>query len=299
MAFNLSFRSTPATLATALMLGTAGLVAGAVVTPLLAQDATVEAAPADFINDPEARGTTAEAQKGYDIAARSDRTDHGYGNSRVNFTMVLRNSAGQEATREVNITTLEKPDETVGDKSLVIFETPADVRGTALLSHAKILEPDDQWLYLPALKREKRIASANKSGPFVGSEFAFEDFTTQELNKFTYKFISEGELDGMAVDIIERYPRYENSGYTRQVSYTDQEIFQVRKVEFYDRRDALLKTLTLEDYREYDNGVYRAHKFTMVNHQTNKETDLVYEEYEFGLGLDENDFVKGVLRRIR
>ncbi|MCI5048034.1 MAG: outer membrane lipoprotein-sorting protein [Aquisalinus sp.] len=299
MALRYSFRSPHSTLAAVLLLGVSGLGAAAVLSPAKAQDDVSEVAVTEFTNDPEARGTTPEAHKGYDIAARSDRTDHGYGDSRVSFTMILRNAAGQETTREVNITTLEKVDESVGDKSLVIFETPADVRGTALLSHAKILEPDDQWLYLPALKREKRIASANKSGPFVGSEFAFEDFTTQELNKFTYKYISEGDLDGMAVDIIERYPRYENSGYTRQVSYTDQEIFQVRKVEFYDRRDALLKTLTLDDYRQYDNGVYRAHKFTMVNHQTNKETDLVYEDYEFGLGLDENDFVKGVLRRIR
>ena len=250
-------------------------------------------------NDEAVRGTTEESQKGYDIAARSDRTDHGFGDSEVSFTMVLRNASGQEAKRDVKITTLEKADETVGDKSLVVFSTPKDVKGTALLSHAKILEPDDQWLYLPAIKREKRISSANKSGPFVGSEFAFEDFTTQELNKFTYKYVGEGEHDGMKVDIVERFPRYENSGYTKQVSYTDQEIFQVRKVEFYDRKGALLKTLTLEDYREYENGIHRSHTFKMVNHQTKKETDLVYEDYKFGLGLTEDDFVKGVLRRIR
>ena len=84
----------------------------------------------------------------------------------------------------LSLRTLEVPDESVGDKSLIIFDSPRDIKGTALLSYAKILDPDDQWLYLPALKRVKRISSVNKSGPFVGSEFAFEDFTALELNKY-------------------------------------------------------------------------------------------------------------------
>ena len=271
----------------------AAMAAGALIAnAALAQDGT------GFTDDPVARGETPEAQKGYEIAARSDRTDYGFGDSRVDATMILRNAAGQQTERSLSFATLEKEDETVGDKSLVVFNSPRDVEGTALLSHAKILDPDDQWLYLPALKRVKRISSANKSGPFVGSEFAFEDFTITELNKFTYNYLREEEVDGIMMDVVERFPRYEKSGYTRQVSWIDQEIYQARKVEFYDRRDTLLKTLTLSDYRDYD-GVWRAHKFNMVNHKTDKETDLVYGDFEFKTGLDEGDFVKGVLQRVR
>ncbi|GAB4524681.1 MAG: outer membrane lipoprotein-sorting protein [Parvularculaceae bacterium] len=252
-----------------------------------------------FTDDPEARGDTPEAQRGYDIAARSDRMDVGFGDSEVRLRMILRNAAGQETERELTFKTLEKENESVGDKGLIVFETPRDVAGTALLSHAKILEPDDQWLFLPALRRVKRISSANKSGPFVGSEFAFEDFTAQELNKYTYRYIGEDLVDGMVMDIIERYPRYEKSGYTKQVGWYDREIFQLRKVEFYDRKDSLLKTLYLEDYREYDPGVWRAHRLRMVNHQTGKETDLIYSDFTFGVGLTDRDFVRGVLTRIR
>lgn len=111
----------------------------------------------------------ADTDLGFEIAARADRTDLGFGDSEVELRMILRNAAGQESSRALRITTLEKPNESVGDKSLVVFDTPRDIEGTALLSHAKILDPDDQWLYLPALKRVKRISSANKSGPFVGS----------------------------------------------------------------------------------------------------------------------------------
>ena len=244
----------------------------------------------------EVQAQSAE-EKGFEIAARSDRSDRGFGDSEVDLTMILRNAAGQETTRTLSISTLEIPNEDVGDKSLVVFDSPKDIDGTALLSHAKILDPDDQWLYLPALKRVKRISSANKSGPFVGSEFAFEDFTAIELNKYAYKWLREEEVDGVMMDVVERYPRYENSGYARQVAWVDQEVFQIRKVDFYDRRDDLLKTLLLEDYRDYD-GVWRSHKFLMTNHKTGKSTDLLYDDYRMKTGLDDNDFVKGVLKRI-
>jgi len=245
----------------------------------------------------QVNAATAE-EKGFEIAARSDRSDLGFGDSEVELRMVLRNAAGQESTRSLRITTLEKPDESVGDKSMVLFDTPRDIEGTALLSHAKILDPDDQWLYLPALKRVKRISSSNKSGPFVGSEFAFEDFTAIELNKFDYRHVGEETCADLTCDVIERTPRYEKSGYTRQVSWVDQTDFQIRKVEFYDRRGDLLKVLELGDYRNYE-GVWRAHLLSMTNVQTRKQTELVYSDFKFGVGLSENDFVKGRLSRLR
>lgn len=241
----------------------------------------------------------AAGNQGFDIAARSDRSDLGFGDSQVSLTMVLRNAAGDESSRSLSITTLEKENEDVGDKSLVVFDTPRDIEGTALLSHAKILQPDDQWLYLPALKRVKRISSSNKSGPFVGSEFAFEDFTAIELNKFDYSYLRSETCGERQCDVLERTPRYENSGYTRQLSWVDQTDFQIRKVEFYDRRGDLLKVLTLKDYRRYDNGVWRAHTLVMKNIQTKKETELRYQPYSFKLGLNERDFVKGKLTRLR
>ena len=239
------------------------------------------------------------AEQGFEIAARSDRTDVGFGDSSVELQMILRNAAGQQSTRSLKIATLEKPDESVGDKSLVLFDTPRDIKGTALLSHARILDPDDQWLFLPALKRVKRIASSNKSGPFVGSEFAFEDFTAIELNKFDYRYIGTETCGAFQCDVLERQPRYENSGYSKQIAWVDQDVFQIRKVEFYDRRGDLLKVLELGDYRQYDNGVWRAHKASMENVQTNKQTDLVYQDYAFNVGVSDKDFVKGRLSRLR
>ncbi len=238
-------------------------------------------------------------EKGFEVAARSDRSDRGFGDSRADLTMILRNAAGKESKRTLAIHTLEVADESVGDKSLVIFDSPADIDGTALLSHAKILDPDDQWLYLPALKRVKRISSVNKSGPFVGSEFAFEDFTALELNKFDYKYLRAEACDDLQCDVVERVPRYEHSGYSRQVAWIDQTDFQIRRVDFYDRRGDLIKTLTLGEYRSYEGGYWRTHRMEMVNHQTKKSTDLLYGDYTFATGLSDDDFVKNALLRIR
>ena len=241
-----------------------------------------------------------EAQKkGFEISARSDRSDRGFRNSRVDLEMVLKNAAGAESRRNLEITTLEVPDESVGDKSLIVFSSPRDIDGTALLSHAKITDPDDQWMYLPALKRVKRISSRNKSGPFVGSEFAFEDITSQELMKYEYVWLRSEKVGELDCDVIERKPRYENSGYTRQLAWIDQKDEQVRKVEFYDRKNSLLKTLLFEDYKKYDDKFWRAHKWSMQNHVSKKSTTLVFSDYEFGLKLDDKDFVKSVLKRQR
>ncbi len=237
--------------------------------------------------------------KGFEIAARSDRSDNGYGDSKVEMTMILRNAAGDETTRSINFITLERENEEVGDKSLVLFNTPRDIKGTALLSHAQILQPDNQWLYLPALKRVKRISSSNKSGPFVGSEFAFEDFTATELRKFSYKFLREEPCGELICDVLERVPLYKKSGYSKQISWIDQSIFQLRKLEFYDRRGQLLKVLEASDYREYLDGIWRSHKFVMKNLQTKKQTDLIWKDYQFKAGLTDNAFEKGKLSRIR
>ncbi|MEM7304548.1 MAG: outer membrane lipoprotein-sorting protein [Pseudomonadota bacterium] len=237
--------------------------------------------------------------KGFEIAARSDHTDRGFSGSKVKLTMVLQNAAGKESSRTLEIQTLEAPNDDVGDKSLVIFDSPRDINGTALLSHAKIIDPDDQWLYLPALKRVKRISSTNKSGPFVGSEFAFEDFTSTELKKYDYKWLREEACGEFTCDVIERYPLYENSGYTRQISWIDQTDYQVRRLDYYDRKNALLKTLDFEEYRQYDDKHWRSHKLSMQNHQTGKSTALIYSDYDFNSDLSDNDFNKGVLKRGR
>jgi len=237
--------------------------------------------------------------KGEAIARESDRRDRGFGDTRAVLEMILENRQGQVSRRRLRIQTLEVPDENEGDKSLVVFDQPRDVKGTALLSYAHILKPDDQWLFLPALKRVKRISSTNRSGPFVGSEFAYEDMTAQELKKYSYRWLRDEPCGKLECYVVERRPLYEKSGYTRLVTWYDKDEFRMQRVDYYDRKNSLLKTLTLSDYRQYLGKFWRPHVLEMVNHQTGKKTRIIYESYRFRTGLTDKDFNRTALARAR
>ena len=138
-----------------------------------------------------------------------------------------------------------------GDKTLAIFEEPNDVKGTAFLNYTHKEGSDDQWLYLPALRRVKRIASNNKSGPFMGSEFAYEDISSQEVEKYTYEFIRTEDVEGTPMYVIARIPLDKRSGYTRQVVWYGQAEYRLQRVDYYDRKNELLKKLTYHDYTQH------------------------------------------------
>ena len=213
------------------------------------------------------------------------------------MVMTLRNKHGQESVRKIRTKTLEV--EADGDKSLIIFDTPGDVKGTAFLTFSHKQGNDDQWLYLPALKRVKRISANNKSGPFMGSEFAYEDISSQEVEEYTYRFLREEELDGQAAFVVERFPLDPRSGYTRQVVWIDQAEYRTLKIDYYDRKDAALKTLTFHDYRQYLDRHWRPERMEMVNHQTGKSTELQWTDYKFRNGYGERDFDRASLARAR
>jgi outer membrane lipoprotein-sorting protein len=243
-----------------------------------------------------AHAETAE-EKGLAIAQEADRRNTGWKDSSASMTMILRNKRGDETSRELSVKALEVEND--GDKSLTLFNTPRDVKGTALLSFSHKVESDDQWIYLPKAGRVKRIASRNKSGPFMGSEFAFEDMTPQEVEKYTYKFLKEDQLNGQSVFVVERKPVDKYSGYTKQIAWVDQAEYRTLKVEFYDRKKSLLKTLTAHEWKQYLNQYWRPHSSTMVNHQTGKSTDLKMRDFTFKNGLTDSDFNKNSLKRAR
>ena len=237
-------------------------------------------------------------EKGLRIAQEADRADSGWGDMRSGLEMILRNRQGRESRRLMHSRVLEVQGD--GDKSLIVFDAPRDVKGTAFLSYTHALKPDDQWLYLPALKRVKRISSRNKSGPFMGSEFAYEDMTSQEVEKYRYRWLRDEALNGRDCYVIERRPRYKYSGYTRQTAWLDKEMLQPLKLDYYDRKDSLLKTLTFEGYKPYlDHPYWRPASAEMVNHQTGKSTVLKWKDYRFKTGLTPRDFDRNSLKRAR
>lgn len=238
------------------------------------------------------------AARGLEIAREAERRDAGWGDLQVALTMVLRDRQGQTRERRLRIHMLEAPGDG-GDKTLTIFDTPPDLQGTLFLSHARVNGDDGLWLYLPSLKRVKRISSANKTKPFFASEFAYEDIAAPEIGKFTYSYTGDKPCGGQTCFVVERYPAYRNSGYRAQVTYIDRAEYRPQRIEYIDRRGRLLKVLTFSGYRRHAGRFWRPDSVTMQNLKTGKTTVLRYGTYRFRTGLSDVHFSQGNLRNIR
>ena len=180
-------------------------------------------------------------QKGYRLAVENDAHNSGYHSQKALIQMILINSHGEQTERKM--LTMEKEGTTDGDLSLFEFIWPADVKGVKLLTHSHVAVDvsDDQWLYLPALGRIKRINSRNQTGSFQGSEFSYEDIAANDVDKFTYKFIRDDQIASKNIWVSERYSINKKSGYSKQVTYVDQETRLPLKIEYFDRKGDLLK----------------------------------------------------------
>jgi outer membrane lipoprotein-sorting protein len=237
-------------------------------------------------------------EKGLSIVRETDTRNSGFEDFTSSMLMTLRNKHGEESIRKIHFKVLEVKDD--GDKSITIFDNPRDVKGTAFLNFTHKVGDDDQWLYLPALKRVKRISSSNKSGSFMGSEFAYEDIGSQEVEKYTYKWIRDDLFNNEECYVVEYLPvDKKNSGYTKQVTWIDKNEYRIQKVEYYDRKNSHLKTLSIQGYKKYLNKYWKAEEMVMVNHQNGKSTQLQFSEYRFSVGLKGSDFTKNALKRTR
>lgn len=236
-------------------------------------------------------------QRGLTIATEADRRYSGFVDSSADLEMTLRSANGSEVVRQMRQLTLEAPDQ--GDKTIMVFDKPRDLKNTAVLTFTYKKEPDDQWLYLPVLKRVKRISSSDKSGPFMGSEFAFEDLANQEVEKFTYRYLRDEACDDDICYVVERVPLDQKSGYTRAITWVDQTEYRPRKIDYYDRKGDLLKTLTMSDFQQHLGQFWRASSMEMYNHQTHKSTLITYSNYEFQSGVSPNTFTPQALARLR
>ena len=246
---------------------------------------------------PAARAAESAEERGLRIATEARERDKGFGNFTANLTMTLRNKRGQESRRELRLKVIEVEND--GDRTIFVFDRPRNVKGTGFLIHAHKTGPDDQWLYLPALKRVKRISSSKQSGSFMGSEFSYEDMGAVEIGKYTHRFVREEACGKLQCIVLERVPKNKDSGYSRQLVWLDRDELRNIRTQYFDRRDKHLKTMAVADYKKYLDRFWRAGNISMTNHLTGKSTVLNWKEYEFGTGLDLGDFTQTALKRAR
>ncbi|MEM7098277.1 MAG: outer membrane lipoprotein-sorting protein [Pseudomonadota bacterium] len=243
--------------------------------------------------------TNALLDTGYAVFQAIDaRHNSNYLDFEVNLEMLLqRKPQGAPVQRRLRIQQLEQVN---GDQVLVVFEQPAPIRGTALLTHTYADKDDDQWLYLPAFKRVKKITTRNKSGSFVQSEFSYEDLSVPVVEKYSYQLLEIEACGELTCYVVERRAKAQGTGYSKETFWVDTDYFRTLKVNYFDEQGELLKTLTLEDYRHYFSQLWKPHLLTMTNQQTGRVTRLNWGEFRFGTGLQaRRDFSVAALRRTR
>ena len=233
------------------------------------------------------------AQSAKEIAQKSYEAISGYGSSVSMVDMVLVNARGVKTKRELK---LVRKEGAKGDKSYIEFLYPNDIKGVKLLSYEVIGSDDKQWLYLPALKRIKRISSRNKSGSFVSSEFSYEDISSVNYQNYKYekdfKIVSKA---GAKYFKIVRKPIDKHSGYSKQIVWVSTKDYLARFGEYYDRHNKLLKTISFPKYKKID-GIWRVFKIDIKNVQNHKSSKLIVKKENIKQHIKDRDISKRVLR---
>jgi outer membrane lipoprotein-sorting protein len=238
---------------------------------------------------------TAE-QKGLKIATEMEKANNGFIGEKSSMEMLLIDAYGAKTTRKMNGFTMEMKGD--GDRTLMSFNNPKDVKGTKMLTWSHKTKDDSQWLYLPSLRRVKKISSRNKTGSFMGSEFSFEDLGSQELEKYTYKFIKEAKTKKHKLWVLER-KSVKKSGYSKQIMYVIKDYHNPLKIEYYDRKGELLKVGYFKNYKSFKlkgKTFYRASSIHMKNRQTKKESIFSWSNRKLGIKNKTSLFEKRSLK---
>jgi outer membrane lipoprotein-sorting protein len=233
-----------------------------------------------------ANAETSAAAKGLEIATAAKAREQGLGSYRSDAKMTLRDRTGTANVRDFIALGLQVPGD--GDQTSIEFVTPLDVRGMTVLTHAHSGKDDDQWLYLPAASRTRRITSGSRTGSFAGSEFSYEDLVGELVEKNTYIWLRDEACPGApdrSCHVNEQRPKDPDSGYSRKVVWMDTADYRAYQIEYYDRTGALLKTLKSSEFKLFDTKYWRPMKMLMTNHITGKSTEMKWTSYNFNVRL--------------
>ncbi|WP_281989619.1 outer membrane lipoprotein-sorting protein [Aquimarina aggregata] len=239
------------------------------------------------------------AQTGLEVMTKNEKQVFA-DDEKVDITMTLVNKKGKTRVRTINQVT--KSDETRNRSSIIRFTSPSDVKGTSFLAIEYSDRDDDQWLYLPALSKTRRISSSNQTDNFVGSDFTYEDLATEDLEDFKYTNVKQETLDGQDCFLVEAIPvsesKIKETGYSKREIYVRKSDFVIAKVNFYDKNGVHFKTLTTGDIKKVvNNEKSRAYEISMNNLKTNHKTILKFSNFQINTGVETDLFSKRNLEK--
>ena len=226
-------------------------------------------------------------EKVYNLPAGDDQTS--------NLTMTLINKSGKERIRKIKQFTKDMGDM---EKSIMFFQSPADVKNTSFMNWTYDDESknDDQWIYLPALKKTKRISSDSKSDYFMGSDFTYDDLGDRKLDDDTHKLIGEETIDGVDYYLVESTPKDEEYMYSKTKTWIRKDSFIGLKKEFYDEDAELLKILHIRNFEEIS-GLLIITNSEMHNVQKDHKTTMVLSNIEINTGISDSKFSERMMMR--
>lgn len=236
----------------------------------------------------------AESHSGRDIMQMvDDRPDGDDGRAVMHMTLINHRGSKRERTLQSY-----RKDYGKDSKVLMFFEKPADVQGVGFLSweHDAADQDDDRWLYMPALRKARRIAGESKNDYFMGSDFTYDDMGDRAVDEDNHKLLREETLDGHPCWVVESVPKGSDEMYSRCVSWIRQDALMPVKVEYYDLQHKLLKTLAVNDIR-LEQGIWTAFRMEMQNVQQEHRTILAYDSISYDNGLKDDIFKVNSLRR--
>ncbi len=225
-------------------------------------------------------------EKVYNRPAGDDQTS--------DLTMTLINKSGAQRVRVIKQFTKDLGDV---EKSIMFFVSPADVKNTSFMSWTYDSDQnDDQWIYLPALKKTKRISSDSKSDYFMGSDFTYDDLGDRKLEDDTHKLLREETLDGKECYVVESVSKDEDYMYFKTLVWVDKSNFIGVQKEFYDEDEDLLKILTIKEVEEIS-GIWVITNSEMKNVQKTHRTTMVLSNVQINTGMSASKFTERIMMR--
>ncbi len=217
-------------------------------------------------------------------------------------TMTIIDSKGRKRIRKIaQVSKLYDNGRT--EKKLVRFISPADVKGTALLTFDYEDREDDMWLYMPALRKIRRIISSEKSKSFMGSEFSYSDMTPPILNNFTFIKLEDETVLGTECWKIQMTPIDEDiaddNGFSKRIVWVGKLNHVTRKAVYYDLDSELHKELTILEIKQFDSAEnkFRATHLRMKNIQNGRMSVLRVENIIFNPDIKDDYFTMRYLER--
>lgn len=248
------------------------------------------------LSAPTASAEELSAKEIMRLVDRMNSTD----DSQRDLTMTLINKKGK--TRERSVVSFQKKIDDDNDKAMVRFTKPGDVAGVGLLTIEHSDRDDDQWLYMPAQKKTRRISAAAKSDSFMGTDFTYDDMSSIKLDEYDYTIKGKETIDGVEAIVIESVPnndkRREESGYSKSIVWVDPARYVMLKSDFYNLKGEHIKTLVLSGYKQYDK-IWMPDRMEMTTLKREHRTVLDFSNTSINKGLDDDLFTERTLLRGR